>query len=235
MKHPFGYLDSCPKRRNSRQQDKDEGGWIVYFQESGIAGKIIQFSDLEDIMHTLEMIRGGQWDWERVTYDHKFENRNTGDIYYLRVQGVAIKGEIEQSQALVQLKTPILGHHYYPHGIEYDEDFPNALVRKCNEKLAQLKELLDQVSVQETKSIEVQDVTGVLFDIPGIINIGEMHFWNNEGGHPVLSCHLIVESNQKPDEILQIAEQQLRESFGIEHTTIQIHRENEQEPATTEE
>lgn len=205
----------------------------MYFKEAGIEGKVVQFSDLESIMRTMNMIRGGQWDWERTTYDHKFENRDTGNIYYLRVQGVAIRGEIEQPNAEVLLKTPILGHHYYPHGIEYDEVFPDVLVNKCNEKLSQLKELLDDVGLTETETVEVQDVTEILFDLPGVKNVSEMHIWD-EGGHPVLSCHLIIEPDSSAKEILQTAEQQLQNSFGIEHTTIQIDRENAVEPAKSE-
>ncbi|HET7658145.1 MAG TPA: YugN family protein [Bacillales bacterium] len=196
----------------------------MYFKESNIAGKIVRFADLEKVMYTLEMIRGGQWDWERVTYDHKFENRDTGDIYYLRVQGVAVKGEIEQSDAEIQLKTPILGHHYYPHGIEYDEEFPDVLVRKCNEKLSQLKELLDDIELAPEKTVEISDVTPVLISVPGVINVSNLHLWNNESGEKTLSCHLIVDSDSNADQVLRETEQKLQENFGIEHTTIQIER-----------
>ncbi|HET7580947.1 MAG TPA: YugN family protein [Bacillales bacterium] len=206
----------------------------MYFNDLGIDGKIVRFADLENVMRTLEMIRGGQWDWERVTYDHKFENRDTGDIYYLRVQGLAVKGEVEQSDAEIQLKTPILGHHYYPHGVEYDEEFPQVLVKKCETKLRQLKELLEDVEVAQAKSVQVHDVTGALFELSGVKNVGELHMWHNEEGHSVLSCHLIIEPGSDADTVLQEAEEKLTEAFGIEHTTIQIDREGETEPAGSE-
>ncbi|HET7628820.1 MAG TPA: YugN family protein [Bacillales bacterium] len=193
------------------------------FDKAGIQGQVVRFSDLEHIMHSLEMIRGGQWDWDRVTYDHKFENRDTGDIYYLRVQGVAVKGEIEQSHAEVKLLTPILGHHYYPHGIEYDEEFPEVLVRKCNEKLSQLKELLDDVELREAKPLQVEDVTDKLFHISGVENITNLHVWK-DGGEPVMSCHLMIGNDSDPDTVLQAAEEVLKNELGFRQTTLQIDR-----------
>lgn len=195
------------------------------FEEIGIQGKTVLFSDLESVMRTLEMIRGGQWDYERVTYDHKFENRNTGDIYYLRIQGVAVKGELEQPDAEIQLMTPILGHYYYPHGVEYDEEFPTVLVQKCKEKLNQLKELLDEVELAKTESIKTEDVTQKLLQVSGVKNVGQLHIWTDESGNPVMSCHLIISRDCDHDAVLQQASEILRDDLDIEHSTIQIDRE----------
>lgn len=193
------------------------------FESSGIEGKVIQFSTLEDIMKTLEIIRGGQWDWERVTYDHKFENRSTGAIHYLRVQGEAIKGELEDPDAEIKLKTPILGHHYYPHGIEYDEEMPGFIVNSCNEKLAQLKELLEEEELAYTKTFSIEDITQRLLDIPAVQNIGDLHTWDDESGNPVLSCHLLIDG-EDADGVVREASNRLSNEFNIEKTTIQINR-----------
>ncbi|HEX6923119.1 MAG TPA: YugN family protein [Bacillales bacterium] len=201
------------------------------FSEQGIQGRIVRFADLENVMRTLEMIRGGQWDWDRVTYDHKFENRKTGDLYYLRVQGSAVKGEVEQPDTEIELMTPILGHHYYPHGVEYDEEFPDALVRKCNEKLSQLSELLDDAELFKTENVQVQDVTQELLALSDVSNVGKLHIWNDESGHPVLSCHLFIKSGANADSVLEEAETKLQEAFGFEQTTIQIEREGTAETA----
>lgn len=196
----------------------------MYLNEAGIEGKVVRFSDLEKVMYTLEMIRGGQWDWERVTYDHKFENRDTGDIYYLRVQGSAVKGEVEHPDAEIQLKKPILGHHYYPHGVEYDEEFPDVLIRKCNNKLNQLEELLDEIELIPEKSVKTSDVLELLIEIPGVNNVSELHHWKNHSGEETLSCHLLIDSDSDSEHILRTAEQKLNHSLGIQHTTIQIER-----------
>lgn len=193
------------------------------FEESGIAGKIVRFRDLEDTMKALEIIRGGQWDYERVTFDHKFENRTTGAIHYLRVQGVAIKGEIEDDDAEVKLMTPILGHYYYPHGIEYDEEMPEVVVQKSKEKLTQLKELLDDVEMEEISTHSDQDIIQRLLDIEAVQNVSEMETSGYGSGHPVISCHLLIDG-EDADSVVKEATALLRDEFEFEKTTIQVDR-----------
>lgn len=114
------------------------------FEDTSIEEVTITFRELEEIMETVGLVRGGHWDWERVTYDYKFENQSNGDVFYLRVPGIAVQGEIEQANAKIQLKTPYLGKHYYPHGVEYDEEFPEYVVNTCKERLSLLEKLLQQ-------------------------------------------------------------------------------------------
>ncbi|MFC7392428.1 YugN family protein [Scopulibacillus cellulosilyticus] len=116
------------------------------FEDTGLDGMIIPFPVLEAMTKRLGLIRGGHWDWERVTYDFKFENTKTGHIHYLRVPGIAVEGEIEKSDAKVKLLTPYLGRHYYPHGVEYkDEEFPERIINICKERLSKLKEALEEL------------------------------------------------------------------------------------------
>lgn len=85
------------------------------------------------------MVRAGQWDYERVTYDHKFVIQE--GTYYLRISGYALEGDVGSGKALIQLMNPLLGKHYYPHGVEYGEDevFPAQLVKQCNQILEAIK------------------------------------------------------------------------------------------------
>ena len=55
-------------------------------------------------------------------------------IYYLRVPGYALKGDVGAKSATLQLMDPYLGKHYYPTGVEYgdDEVYPDNLVAHCN-------------------------------------------------------------------------------------------------------
>lgn len=117
------------------------------FENAGIEGLSIELSRLTDIMKEAGFILAGQWDYQRVTYDRKFEVK--GEIYYLRVQGFAIEGEIEENarHAVVKLLTPLLGKYYYPHGVEYGdgETFPNSLVDQSSKLLSQVKENIEAV------------------------------------------------------------------------------------------
>lgn len=121
----------------------------VRFENTGIEGIVVPFPELEHIMEGVGFVRGGQWDWKRVTYDFKFENKHDGSVYYLRVPGVAVESEIERRDAKVELRTPYLGRHYYPHGIEYDEEFPVQVVNTCRERLAVLSDALQAFKVEK--------------------------------------------------------------------------------------
>lgn len=99
----------------------------------------VDLNRLDEIMESHGLVRAGQWDYERVTYDRKFEIRE--GIFYLRIQGLAVEGDIGKHDAVIQLMTPLLGKHYYPHGIEYgeSEEFPKHLVTSCEKLIADVK------------------------------------------------------------------------------------------------
>ncbi len=112
------------------------------FKNTGLESTIVQFSILDHIMHENGLVLAGQWDYERVTYDYKFEDMTNGDVYYLRVPGVAIEGMVESPYAVIKLGKPYVGKHYYPHGVEYDEEFPETIVSTCKKKLEIVRDQL---------------------------------------------------------------------------------------------
>ncbi len=112
------------------------------FDKTGLESTIVQFPILDHIMHENGLVLAGQWDYERVTYDYKFEDMTNGDVYYLRVPGVAIEGMVESSYAVIKLGKPYVGKHYYPHGVEYDEEFPETILNTCYKKLEILRDQL---------------------------------------------------------------------------------------------
>ncbi|NGP44371.1 hypothetical protein G4V62_05145 [Bacillaceae bacterium SIJ1] len=101
-----------------------------------LEGKRVPLPILDGIMDDIGFIRAGQWDYERVTYDYKFEEMMTGNVYYLRLQGFATEGDVDKGNAIIEILTPYLGRHYYPHGVEYEgEDFADGIVKHSKEKL----------------------------------------------------------------------------------------------------
>lgn len=109
------------------------------FENSGIESIKIDLNRLDEVMDKNRMIRAGQWDYERVTYDQKFVIKE--GTYYLRIQGYVVEGDVGSQKAIIQLMDPLLGKHYYPHGVEYgeDENFPAHLVSQCEEIIANVK------------------------------------------------------------------------------------------------
>ncbi|WP_312469349.1 YugN family protein [Neobacillus sp.] len=110
------------------------------FENTGIEKLKAELNRLDEVMQAHGLVRAGQWDYERVTYDRKFEIKD--EVFYLRVQGYAVEGDVDTFKATIQLMTPLLGKHYYPHGVEYGEgeNFPASLVNSCKKILEDVKE-----------------------------------------------------------------------------------------------
>ncbi|WP_017753596.1 YugN family protein [Calidifontibacillus oryziterrae] len=113
------------------------------FEGTGIEDKVVDISVLEKVLGEVGLLKREQWDFERVSFDKKFELLDTKEVFYLRVQGYAVEGNVDSKHAKIKLLTPLLGKHYYPHGVEYGEgeDFPSSVVEKA-------KAILEKVSQQ---------------------------------------------------------------------------------------
>lgn len=113
----------------------------------GIEDTVVDLKPLDHIMGKHAFIRAGQWDYERVTYDYKIGSNETNVTYYIRVQGYALEGDVDRKDAVIKILTPLLGKHYYPHGIEYgeEENFPENLVERARKILQSLSEELQSL------------------------------------------------------------------------------------------
>jgi len=103
---------------------------------------VLDLKPLDHIMGKHAFIRAGQWDYERVTYDYKIGSKEKNITYYIRIQGYAIEGDVDKGNAVIKLITPLLGKHYYPHGVEYgeEENFPENLVERAKNLVSNVKE-----------------------------------------------------------------------------------------------
>jgi hypothetical protein len=116
------------------------------FENTGLEKMKVDLNRLDDIMFDHGLIREGQWDYDRVTYDKKFELKE--GTFYLRVQGYAVEGDVGAHRATIQLIAPLLGKHYYPFGVEYGdgEHFPKSLIKQCEQTLADVGAKIDILS-----------------------------------------------------------------------------------------
>ncbi|MGG0667149.1 YugN family protein [Sporosarcina koreensis] len=114
----------------------------MYIENTGIEGIVAELSLLDEIMLKHDLVRAGQWDYERVTYDKKYVIKE--GTYYLRVFGFTPDGDVDTRDAIMHLKKPVIGKWYYPHGVEYGEGehFPAGLVKDCE---ATLKAVLEDL------------------------------------------------------------------------------------------
>jgi len=119
-------------------------------ENAAVEGAIVDLRPLDHLMGKHGFIRAGQWDYERVTYDYKIGSSEKNITYYIRIQGYAIEGDVDRRDAIIKLMTPLLGKHYYPHGIEYgsEENFPDALVERAKTLVGKIQEEIEQYQAQ---------------------------------------------------------------------------------------
>lgn len=100
----------------------------MIFENSGLEKMVVPQDVLQNVMNKNGWVLGGSWDYERMTFDYKYEIPE--GIYYLRLPGYAVEGDVGANNAKLQLMDPYMGKHYFPTGIEYgaDEVFPERIV-----------------------------------------------------------------------------------------------------------
>ncbi|MDS9470466.1 YugN family protein [Sporosarcina pasteurii] len=121
----------------------------MYIENTGIENIVSDLFILDEIMLQHDLIRGGQWDYERVTYDKKYTLKE--GTFYLRIFGFATEGDVDARDAIIQLKKPVIGKHYYPFGVEYGEDehFPESLIKDCETTLKKVLVALEKHNLKK--------------------------------------------------------------------------------------
>lgn len=115
-------------------------------ENTGIDNKVVDIVTLNHIMGKHAFILGESWDYDRATYDYKINSSEKNVTYYVRIQAEAIEGDVDTKTAVMKLKTPLLGKHYYPHGIEYgeEENFPKNLIERATNLVVGANDELDK-------------------------------------------------------------------------------------------
>ncbi|WP_071393586.1 cation diffusion facilitator family transporter [Bacillus tuaregi] len=72
--------------------------------------------------------------------------------------------------------------------------------------------------------IQMEDVKASLGKIAEVTEVHDLHIWSITSGMPMLSCHIAISEHGVHDHILEQAQEILHDDFGIEHSTIQVER-----------
>ncbi|KAB8138630.1 hypothetical protein F9U64_03165 [Gracilibacillus oryzae] len=109
--------------------------------DTGIEDLLVDLKPLNKALENANFVLASQWDYERVTYDYKVGSPEKNITYYIRIQGYAVEGDVDRGDAVIKLMRPLLGKHYYPHGIEYgeNEEFPETLVKRSTNIIENIK------------------------------------------------------------------------------------------------
>lgn len=73
--------------------------------------------------------------------------------------------------------------------------------------------------------IDINKVKKALCKLPGVQEVHDLHLWTITSAYPVLSCHLVISHEGEHDNVLHSAQSILHEEFSIDHSTIQVERQ----------
>jgi cobalt-zinc-cadmium efflux system protein len=73
--------------------------------------------------------------------------------------------------------------------------------------------------------IDMLQVKEALCGLPMVKEVHDLHIWTITSGYPVLSCHITILDQAVHDDILLQSQEILHDQFDIEHSTIQVEKE----------
>ena len=72
------------------------------------------------------------------------------------------------------------------------------------------------------EGLDPQAIGETLVTQPGVVEVHDLHVWEVSSGFPALSAHILVAPESDCHAARRTMEKMLRESFGIDHTTLQV-------------
>ena len=81
------------------------------------------------------------------------------------------------------------------------------------------------------RGIAPADVDAQIQEIPGVLEVHELHIWEVTSGFPALSAHVLVGAEQDCHERRNAIETVLADRFDIHHTTLQVDHRHDIFPA----
>ncbi|MEN3027091.1 MAG: cation diffusion facilitator family transporter [Chlorobiota bacterium] len=88
--------------------------------------------------------------------------------------------------------------------------------------LVLLWEALGIVLEASPRGVSVPQVEEALRQLPGVLDVHDLHVWGIASQEAVLSAHLVVDSSAATATVLEQAHKVLQERFGIHHSTLQL-------------
>jgi hypothetical protein len=112
----------------------------MILKETGVEGLKKDLFHLDLIMDNLGFYR--TWDYYSAHYDLRYTDPSTNQAYYLRVPAKAVQGKLESPTAVLELETPFIGRHLFPHGLDRESEMPAFVSENAMNTLATIKEKL---------------------------------------------------------------------------------------------
>ncbi|PLR97867.1 cation diffusion facilitator family transporter [Bacillus sp. T33-2] len=87
------------------------------------------------------------------------------------------------------------------------------------------KESLHVLMEGAPDELKLDEIKPALLRIPHVCEVHDLHVWSITSGVPMLSCHISITEDGEHDAALHNAQSILHDQFGIDHSTIQVERE----------
>ena len=79
------------------------------------------------------------------------------------------------------------------------------------------------ILLQGTPSgVDVDEVTAYLADLPGVIDVHDVHVWALSSSEYTLTAHVVVTDEMDSDDVVSVCRQRLSDEYGVGHATIQV-------------
>jgi cobalt-zinc-cadmium efflux system protein len=72
------------------------------------------------------------------------------------------------------------------------------------------------------KGMDTRELGRRLTEVPGVVDVHDLHVWTITSGFPALAAHVLVERGDDCHARRRELEELLRREYGIEHTTLQV-------------
>jgi len=80
------------------------------------------------------------------------------------------------------------------------------------------------------EGLDPQQIGRALAAHSGVVEVHDLHVWEVTSGFPALSAHVVVGAGRDCHELRRVLQQELRERFGLRHTTLQVDHEAAPQP-----
>jgi cobalt-zinc-cadmium efflux system protein len=78
--------------------------------------------------------------------------------------------------------------------------------------------------------LDPEEIGRALAAHPGVVEVHDLHVWEVTSGFPALSAHVVVRAGDDCHELRRILQQEVRDRFGVSHTTLQVDHEAAAQP-----
>lgn len=84
------------------------------------------------------------------------------------------------------------------------------------------REVLAVLGQHVPDGLDIDAVAADLSEVDGVADVHDLHAWTLTSGMNVATAHLVLSDGAAPQQALQSAQVLLKDSYGIEHATLQI-------------